>query len=52
MSEAAEPSNLDRLLAHPRAHLPGLRERYGVGTPGVFGSYVRREQRFGRAGGL
>jgi uncharacterized protein len=28
-----------------RAHLPELREHYGVRTLGVFGSYVRGEQR-------
>ncbi len=28
-----------------RAHLPELRERYGVATLGIFGSYVRGEQR-------
>ena len=28
-----------------RGHLPELRERYGVRTLGVFGSYVHEEQR-------
>jgi hypothetical protein len=28
-----------------RAHLPVLRKRYGVRTLGIFGSYVRGEQR-------
>lgn len=44
MGKATESSNLDHLLAHLRAHLPELRERYGVRTLGVFGSYVREEQ--------
>lgn len=45
MGEATESSSLDHLLARLRAHLPELRERYGVRTLGVFGSYVREEQR-------
>ena len=28
-----------------REHLPELRERYGVASLGIFGSYVREEQR-------
>jgi uncharacterized protein len=36
---------LDDVLRTLRAHLPGLREDYGVRTLGVFGSYVRGEQR-------
>jgi predicted nucleotidyltransferase len=30
-----------------QAHLPELRERYGVHTLSLFGSYLRREQRKG-----
>ena len=45
MDEAAESSSLDHLLTRLRAQLPELRERYGVSTLGVFGSYVREEQR-------
>jgi predicted nucleotidyltransferase len=32
------------MLRTLRTHLPELRERYGVRTLGVFGSYVRGEQ--------
>src|SRR4029434_1705926 len=42
----------DRDLAHYvallRQHLPALREHYGVRCMGIFGSYVRGEQRRGR----
>lgn len=44
MSEATESLTLDQMLACLRAHLPELRECYGVRTLGVFGSYVREEQ--------
>src|SRR5262245_51063354 len=41
----------DRELAHYvsllRQHLPALREHYGVRCLGIFGSYVRGEQRRG-----
>jgi predicted nucleotidyltransferase len=36
---------LDDILFTLRVHLPELREQYGVRTLGVFGSYVRGEQR-------
>jgi predicted nucleotidyltransferase len=36
---------LDEILSILRMHLPELRERYGVASLGVFGSYVRGEQR-------
>jgi uncharacterized protein len=36
---------LDEVLRTLRVHLPELRERYGVRTLGVFGSYVRGEQK-------
>jgi uncharacterized protein len=50
MSEArAKPQRqrptLDDVLRTLRVHLPELREHYGVRTLGVFGSYVRGEQR-------
>jgi predicted nucleotidyltransferase len=45
MSEAAQSTALNQLRERLRAHLPELRERYGVYTLGVFGSYVRGEQR-------
>jgi len=35
----------DEVLRTLRVHLPDLRERYGVRTLGVFGSYVRGEQK-------
>jgi predicted nucleotidyltransferase len=35
---------LEEILGILRLHLPELRERYGVRTLGVFGSYVRGEQ--------
>jgi hypothetical protein len=36
---------LDEILSILRLHLPELRARYGVASLGVFGSYVRGEQR-------
>lgn len=45
MSEAAQSTALNQLRERLRAHLPELREHYGVHTLGVFGSYVREEQR-------
>ncbi|HXF51550.1 MAG TPA: nucleotidyltransferase family protein [Dehalococcoidia bacterium] len=36
---------LDEILETLRRHLPELRERYAVKSLGVFGSYVRGEQR-------
>ena len=35
----------EEILARLRAELPGLRERYGVRSLGLFGSVVRREYR-------
>lgn len=35
---------IERILMLLRQHLPELRERYGVKSLGVFGSYVRGEQ--------
>jgi len=41
-----QPSNaLDETLRTLQAHLPELRERYGVRALWLFGSYVRGEQR-------
>ena len=34
-------------IATLREHLPELRERYGVETLGIFGSYVREEEQEG-----
>lgn len=39
------PSVLEQALRILRAQLPALRARYGVKTLGVFGSYVRGEQK-------
>jgi predicted nucleotidyltransferase len=39
-----QPS-LEEIRQVLRAHLPELRERYGVRSLGIFGSYVRGEQR-------
>jgi hypothetical protein len=47
MDQAAESLVLDQLLSRLRGYLPELCERYGVSTLGVFGSYVRGEQRAG-----
>ena len=35
--------SLEEVIRTLRAHLPELRQRYGVGALGVFGSYVRGE---------
>ncbi len=35
--------NVDHILAALRAHLPELREQYGIRNLWVFGSYVRAE---------
>lgn len=40
-----EKQSLDELLARLQAELPELREQWGVRSLGVFGSYVRGEQR-------
>jgi len=46
--ERKEPSQkLEVLLNILRRHLPELRRRYGVWRLGVFGSYVRGEQKPG-----
>jgi predicted nucleotidyltransferase len=47
MDQTTKSLVLDQLLARLRGCLPELRERYGVDTLGVFGSYVRGEQRGG-----
>lgn len=38
-------ANVEELIRVIREHLPDLRERYGVESLGIFGSYVRGEQR-------
>lgn len=37
--------SLDKILATLRAHMPELRQRYGIRSLGVFGSYVHGEQK-------
>lgn len=46
-SSASTVRDLDGLRRALHARLPDLRERYGVQSLGVFGSYVRGEQRAG-----
>lgn len=41
----ARDRRLDDILHTLRQHLPELRERYGVTSLGVFGSYVRGRER-------
>ena len=43
--EIAEPIHIAPLLTRLRAHLPELAARYHIATLGVFGSYLRGEQR-------
>jgi uncharacterized protein len=47
MQEAAgcPGSDIERFRALLREHMPDLRQRYGVRTLGLFGSYVRGKQR-------
>lgn len=42
-----QPAELQRLIALLRAHLPALKQRYHIRSLGLFGSYVRNEQRAG-----
>jgi len=44
MGESTGFPTLTQLLGRLRAHLPQLRELYGVRALSVFGSYVRDEQ--------
>ena len=45
MNETAESVTLDRLLSRLRVHLPDLSARYQIASLGIFGSYIRGEQR-------
>lgn len=48
MAKRSEPHSLvspEEIARILRAHLPELGERYGVSSLGLFGSYVRGEQR-------
>ena len=43
-SPSKNKRSVDEIRRDLRAHLPELRERYGVTYLGIFGSYVRGEQ--------
>jgi len=43
--KSSEGRSLEELISILRKHLPELQKRYGVKSLGVFGSYVRGEQR-------
>lgn len=44
--EPKQSSNyVDRLISRLRQNLPEMRKRYGVRSLGIFGSYVRSQQR-------
>lgn len=45
LQKVQKSRTLEEILAILREHMPELRERYKVKTLGVFGSYVRGEQR-------
>lgn len=45
MSKQSRPIALNQILRILRARLPVLRERYGIRSLGVFGSYVRGDQK-------
>lgn len=44
-SSSKKKRSADEIREDLRAYLPGLRERYGVTYLGIFGSYVRGEQK-------
>lgn len=46
-AERRASAPLEEVIGTLRAHVPELRERYGVRTMGVFGSYVRGKARRG-----
>ena len=45
MGNAGDRAEAERILQQLRQHLPTCARRYGVKSLGVFGSYVRGEQR-------
>ena len=45
MDGIADNVTLERLVSRLRAHLPDLSLRYQIASLGVFGSYIRGEQR-------
>ena len=47
LTEMTRPADVDEIKAALRAMLPELRARWPVSYLGVFGSWVRREQRDG-----
>ena len=49
MSNSSDTANgkTEEFISTLRKHLPELRERFGVESLGVFGSYVRGEEREG-----
>ena len=47
MTGTAESQTLNELLQRLRAHLPDLAAHYQIASLGVFGSYLRGQQRSG-----
>ena len=47
MGRAKSPTNIEDLLARLRREMPRLREDHSVRSLGVFGSFVRGEQKRG-----
>lgn len=45
ISQSRKKRSADEIRQDLRAHLPDLRERYGITYLGLFGSYVRGEQK-------
>jgi len=45
ISQSHRKRSVDEIQEDLRAHLPELRERYGITYLGIFGSYVRGEQK-------
>ena len=45
ISSSRKKRSVDEIRQDLHEHLPGLRERYGVTYLGIFGSYVRGEQK-------
>ena len=45
MEPKHSPNYVEQLISRLRQNLPEIRERYGVRSLGIFGSYVRGQQR-------
>lgn len=45
ISQSHRKRSVDEIQQDLRAHLPELRDRYGITYLGIFGSYVRGEQK-------